>query len=423
MVQTPEFDYTHALLTPGQGNQTVGMGMKLAERSQAANAIWQIADKELFPHLGRKLTDAVWYGNEDELQKTEFAQLSVVVDALARKAALEETRQLETPGWHAGLSVGLIPALINAGALSIESGVQLDEGRGEVFRYAIDHGPKTTLVALNDVEREILQELKDPEGRFKLVVCLVNSDQEVVMGGVEENVQTAVSYLKEERGLEDHVFPLKVDAAFHSEYMKPAVPRWTEIVMATPIEAPKYGRVMGGSRAKELQTPRDIQEELILQLTHKEKFRDVMWAFRARGVTTMTELNSARRLTRLNMANFRLTPQDRPFKALTLPDDNSITIGYRLVNSHPEKMVRAPIKDWYISWIADRVGKEPEDVYEEMHFMEGAGLDSIDLKALRAELKRKFGRIVPDDEAEENTHIYMAVDATYRLVNTPSQAV
>lgn len=422
MVQTPEFDYTHVLLAPGQGNQKVGMGIQLAEESKAAARVWQMADSQLSSHLGRNLTEVVWHGSEEELQKTEFAQLSVIVDALARKAALEETGQLEAPGWHAGLSVGLIPALINAGAVSIESGVQLDEGRGEVFRYAIDHGPKTTMLALNDVEREIFQELRDPEGRFKLVVCLVNSDQELVMGGVEEDVQAAIAYLKEERGLEDKVFPLKVDAAFHSIYMEPAVERWREIVMGTPIEAPKYGRVIGGSRVKELKTSADIKTELILQLTHRERFRDVMWALRARGVMTMTELNSARRLTRLNMDNFRLSPKDRPFKALSLPDDASLTIGYRLVNPHPEKMARSEIHDWYTLWIADRVGKKPEDINEGMRFMEDAGLESIDLKALRAELKRKFGRIVPDDEAEENTHIYMAVDATYRLVNTPESS-
>lgn len=426
-----QLDYAHVLLAAGQGNQRTHMGQDLAGRSKAADQVWKMADKVLLPQLGRNLTSIVWNPEEKnlkdaeaELQLTENAQLAVIIDGLARTAALEEAGLLKAPGWHAGNSVGMITALVNVGALSIDAAVHLGKGRGEAFRQAIDNGPKTTMVALDlgMVDRSVLKQLRDSKGEYKLETCLINSDRQYVLGGPVEVIQAAIEDLKGQ-GIEDGVYPLMVDAAFHSKYMSKGVETWRQVVADTPIETPKNGRIVGGSTVSELLTPDDIRRELVLQLTQTERGRDMMWYLRSQGAVIMTELNSSTRLTKINMDNFRIGRDGNPFIALSLPKsegEKSVVIGYRLTNHHKEVSPREPMKEWYMEWVADRMGRNVEEFQESDDFMKDAGLESEDLKALRADVRKKFRKLVPDDQAEENYTIGFAINATYRMVNTPA---
>lgn len=99
-------------------------------------------------------------------------------------------------------------------------------------------------------------------------------------------------------------------------------------------------------------------------------------------------------------------------------EDKPVVIGYRLVNPHLEEISRDEISNWYIDYLAKKQGIDPDEVSEDMEFVADVGLESIDLKALRAAIKNKFGRVVPDDEAAENITIASAIEATYRLANS-----
>lgn len=418
-------DRTHALIAPGQGNQRVGMGMDLVDRSEAARAVWKMADEVLLPQLGHKLTAVVWQGTEEQLQLTEYAQLAVTTESLARAAAMKDFGQLNSPYYHAGNSVGMIAALVNAGALGVDAAVHLAKGRGEAFRYAIDHGPKTTMMALVGVEEDVITRIRE---KFVLETCLVNTGNQVVLGGPVENITEASESLKDQgRG---KVFLPKVDAAFHSKYMEPAIPLWEQVVNSTPIETPKYGMVVGGSTVTELATPEVIRRELVLQLTHTERYADVIRYLRGQGVIIFTELNGSKRLTNMNMEI--LLASEEAIKAVVLPrseNAKAVILGYRLTvplaeaqsavtEPVQETISRDDVKNWYLTWLSKRQGMNLEDLDEEMLFTDDVGLESEDLKALRAALRSRFGKIVPDEEAAKNVRVSMAIDATYKLVNS-----
>lgn len=209
--------------------------------------------------------------------------------------------------------------------------------------------------------------------------------------------------------------------------MRAGVEVWRKVVADTPVEAPKNGKIVGGSTVSELVTPDDIRRELILQLTQTERYRDVMWYLRSQGVVVMTELNASSRLTKINMDNFKIGREGAaPFITLSLPkadgEKASVVIGYRLTNPHEEVTAQEPINNWYMEWVADRMGREVEEFQESDRFIEDANMESEDLKALRADVRKKFRKLVPDDQAEENYTIGFAVNATYRMVNTPETA-
>lgn len=411
-------DSTHALLAPGQGNQRIRMGQDLAERSEAAKGVWKRVDEVLRPNLGYALSEKVWKGTEEDL--AENAQLAIIADALARKAALEEAGILGNPGWHAGNSLGLIPALVNSGSLSIEGAAHLANGRKKAFEFVTNKGPKTTMVSLEDIDEEIVERVKK---KYNLVTCLINTDRQVVVGGMEEDIERAVKELRDEG--DRKIFPVSANYAPHSLYMKPAVPFWTEVVNSAPIEEPKSGIVVGGSTVTKLLTPDDIRRELILQLTNTERYRDVAKFLRGQGVTQMTELNAIGRLTHINHNIFGEGSRQR----IGLPTDTKISVANRWVAPAASTEVaekstvqatvsRDSIKEFYYGWVSNRVGINPEELSEGMEFKEGAGLDSEDLMALRAAVRAKYGRNVSEEEAAVILTIGAGIEATYKLMNT-----
>lgn len=412
----PDLEPTQVLLAPGQGNQRPGMGLELTKRSPAAMEVYQFADRELYPLIGRRnLTDIMWNGTPDQLKVTEIAQLAVVTDALARAAALKESNQLSKPLWYGGNSVGAIAAYVLSGAMEMKDAVILAHRRGEVFQFAIDNGPKTAMVALQNVNPQTRIAITKAQG---LEVCLINSDWQWVVGGPVEQVDKAIADFAKAGFGADNIHRLQVDAAYHSKFLAPGLSMWRQVVEETTIEEPRNGLIMGGNSAMPLTTAEEAKQELEHQLTGTERLRDQIWALRARGVIEFTELNTASKLTRLTQENLAIFNQTR--SQLVLPDSSNgrIIIAHHLTVPWYETKSRDDIGKWYKAWLADRQGIDEEEVTEDLHFVDGLGLESGDIMALRANVMREFGRVVPDNEAEMNVYVAQAIDATWRLANS-----
>lgn len=279
----------HALIAPGQGNQEIGMGFDLRNRSAAANAVWADSDTILFPHLGYNFSEFVGQGtingkpfDEDKdkalkeanriLTKTENAQPAILIDSDARADALEEFGFFDGPEgrplFFAGNSLGFLEALRRVGSLSRRNLAELGIGRGEAFRFAIEHTQPTTMLTA-ETEPEIFEEIRE---MFDLDQCLTNTQRQIMLGGPVENTRRALAYLKNEKGVRKAMsFEGIVDAAFHSKYMRKAIPRYREAVYDIQIDPPKNGILIGASiRPKRIHTVEGIRRELIRQLTHTE---------------------------------------------------------------------------------------------------------------------------------------------------------
>ena len=120
---------TTALVFPGQGSQTVGMGKALADAFPAAAEVFARVDAA----LGEKLSKVIFEGPEAELTLTANAQPALMATSLAALRALESEAGLDVArdvAFVAGHSLGEYSALCAAGALTLEDAARLLRIRG-----------------------------------------------------------------------------------------------------------------------------------------------------------------------------------------------------------------------------------------------------------------------------------------------------
>ena len=107
---------TTALVFPGQGSQSVGMGRTLYDSFDASRAVFDEVDEA----LGEKLSELIFEGHEDRLTLTENAQPALMAVSMAAIRALgAEGFSVETAAYVAGNSLGEYSALAAVSELSI----------------------------------------------------------------------------------------------------------------------------------------------------------------------------------------------------------------------------------------------------------------------------------------------------------------
>src|SRR5690606_36323949 len=114
---------TLALLFPGQGSQSVGMGAALADAFASAREVFAEVDDALGQHLSQLMRE----GPEDQLTLTENAQPALMAVSVAAARALKTEFDVDVTrsAFVAGHSLGEYSALCAAGAISLSDTARL----------------------------------------------------------------------------------------------------------------------------------------------------------------------------------------------------------------------------------------------------------------------------------------------------------
>jgi malonyl CoA-acyl carrier protein transacylase len=198
---------TPAVLFPGQGSQTRGMGAGLFDRFSELTALaGDILGYDL-PRLCLENPDGL-------LDDTRYTQPALyVVNALSYRDSLERGEPEGT--YLLGHSLGEYNALHAAGAFDFETGLKLVVKRGELMGRASD-GAMLAVVGPDVAE---VRAFLVAEGLSRLDVANINTPVQTVLSGAREEIERAHKTL-DARGT--RVARLKVSAAFHSRFMASA---------------------------------------------------------------------------------------------------------------------------------------------------------------------------------------------------------
>ena len=221
---------TLALLFPGQGSQSVGMGKALYEASPAARAVFDEADAA----LGFPLSRLCFEGPEEELKLTANTQPAILTHSVA---AFEDLRarfpeRLEGAAFAAGHSLGEYSANVAAGALAVRRR-RAPRARARAVhaggraRRASARWPRSWAWRPSEVEaacREAAQGEVVVAGQLQL--ARADRDRRARRGRRARLARPA------SRAGAKRAIPLPVSAPFHCALMSPARERMTPLLDA-----------------------------------------------------------------------------------------------------------------------------------------------------------------------------------------------
>jgi [acyl-carrier-protein] S-malonyltransferase len=282
-----------ALLFPGQGSQTVGMGRDVAGASPAARAVFEAADRA----LGFSISTLCFEGPEDELRRTEIQQPAIVATSIALLRAIEEQLPL-APRFVAGHSLGEYSALVAAGALSLEDAVVLVNKRGRFMQEAVPSGTGAMAALMGLEPAGVDEACKAAAAETGLVVSPANynSPQQIVIAGHASAVDRAIAIAKE-RGAKRAV-PLPVSAPFHCALMRPAAEKLMAELGRVKFSDPRVPVITNVEAAPNASGAR-IPALLHQQVTAPVRFIESVKQLATLGVTRVVEIGPGSVLTGL----------------------------------------------------------------------------------------------------------------------------
>jgi [acyl-carrier-protein] S-malonyltransferase len=280
-----------ALIFPGQGAQSVGMGFDAYEADATAKRIFDTADEV----LGYSLTDLIFHGPEDQLKLTYHTQPALLTTSIAYYELLRAAGI--HPDYVAGHSLGEYSALVVAGVLTFEDAVKTVRLRGEFMDQAVPAG-LGAMAAVLGAEREALATLCASISKDIGVVELanVNCPGQIVVSGSSEGVQAVVEQGKSIGA--KRVIPLVVSGPFHSSLMKPASIKLAEVLDGLSFQDAVIP-VIANVTAEPVEQADVIRQLLVQQVYSPVLWEDCVNRMIADGVDTFIEVGSGSVLTGL----------------------------------------------------------------------------------------------------------------------------
>lgn len=303
-----------ALLFPGQGSQSVGMGLGLSEAFASAREVFAEVDDA----LNQKLFELMKEGPEDQLTLTENAQpaLMAVSMATVRVLKVEFGIDVSSAAFVAGHSLGEYSALAAAGSISLGDTARLLKLRGQAMQRAVPVG-KGAMASLIGPKTDLALAEEAAKAGSAAGVCVVANDNNkgnVVISGDKAAVDLAIEKAKE---LGARAIALNVSAPFHCPLMQSAADEMAEALADARIVAPS-AEIVANVTARPEVDPETIRRLLVEQVTGRVRWRESMeWMATEGGITRFVEVGSGKVLT--GMA--KRIAADAEAVALNAPED------------------------------------------------------------------------------------------------------
>lgn len=268
----------YAVLFPGQGSQTVGMGADVFD--MRPDLLGSAADEV----LGWSLASLCADGPESELVRTDRAQPALFGVSYALWEAFA-VRAPHPPIAAAGHSLGEYTAHAASGALSYLDGLRLVAARGRAMSTATAD-TDGTMAAVMGAELEsveaVVAAMRDDGS--EIWVANVNAPGQIVVAGATSAVADLVENARD-RGLR-RVIKLNVAGAFHTPLMESA-----RIDLETALNDVEFLDGTFPVFSNLLAKPTgEINASLAGQLVGRVRFSDSLLAMAAAGVEAFVHI-------------------------------------------------------------------------------------------------------------------------------------
>ena len=266
-----------AVVFPGQGTQTPGMGAPWQD-----HPAWKIVE-QAEAALGEPLAPLLLDAPAEQLARTRDAQLAVLCTSLV---AWEATRPLlDDVVAFAGHSLGQVTALIASNAIDLADGVRFAARRAELTQAAADAHPGRMAALLGaTVEQAEAACAAAPDACW---VANDNAPGQVVLAGTPAGVEAATARAKE-LGVR-RATALNVGGAFHTPLMEAARAGLVDVLTDVTFSAPR-APVVSNHDAAAYDDGDGWRDRLPNHVVVPVRWRASMETLAALGATTFVEV-------------------------------------------------------------------------------------------------------------------------------------
>ncbi len=279
-----------AYVFPGQGSQYVGMGYDFYREFSESADVFHSAETA----LRYNLTDIIFKGPEEELNRTVNTQPAILTTSLAIYAVMK-AKGFPEPDLVAGHSLGEYTALAAAGGVELFEAVRLANLRGKYMQEAVPEGLGAMSAVLKLPPEKVEEACRLAQEHGVVEPANYNSLEQTVISGEKTAVEKAGEIAKQMGG---KVIPLKVSVPSHCSLMKPAADAFRLKLAQTPIKNINIPIVQNYTAKAHTMAP-EIRENLYRQIFSSVKwFQSVLYMVE-QGVDTFVEIGPKNVLSKL----------------------------------------------------------------------------------------------------------------------------
>lgn len=273
-----------AFLFPGQGSQTVGMGLDFYLEYDFVREIFDMSEDI----SGINISNLCFKGPMEDLTMTVNLQPAVTAVNIALLSVVEKNGI--KPDIVAGHSLGEYSALYSSGVISMKDTFRLVFERGnlmhqESLKY---RGAMNAIIGLpiNTVQKLV----SDVQKNGIVSVANHNTEKQVVITGAPDPVK-AVSLKAVSHGAK--AIPLKVSGAWHSELIQGAMKRFENFIDTISFNTPEKSIIFNVT-ADFSTDPEMIKKIMAKQFCSQVRWYDSMCSLIDKGVEIFVEIGPGR---------------------------------------------------------------------------------------------------------------------------------
>ncbi|WP_447986285.1 ACP S-malonyltransferase [Nitrospira sp. Nam74] len=290
-----------ALVFPGQGSQSVGMGRAFYDADPEIRKMYEGAAAI----LGYDIAALCFDGPADRLNLTEYTQPALLTVSIAALRAFEPAGIRVTA--VAGHSLGEYSALVAAGGLTFETAVSLVQKRGRYMAEAVPSGRGLVAAVLGVSKEVVLEACREATSVGVVAPANFNCPGQIVIAGEKVAVERAIESIKKS-GCRKAI-PLPVSVPVHTPLMQYAADRLAQDVegaMWSDLKMP----LVNNAEAKPLRVAAEVRESVIRQLPSPVLWEDSIKVLQGMGVKSFIEVGPGTVLTGLVK---RIAPDAKTF--------------------------------------------------------------------------------------------------------------
>ena len=283
-----------AMIFPGQGSQSIGMGKSFYENSALAREMFEKAGERIGVDFAKLL-----FEENDQLDKTEYTQPAILLVSMIAYKLFQESTPSEAV-MFLGHSLGEFSALCASGAIDYVDAVELVHKRGKLMSQACEsiNAGMMAILGLDDAVVEEICSKANSEGK-QVWPANYNQAGQLVVAGIKEDLQSMESVFKEAGA--KRALLLNMSIASHCPLLSSAMEPLGE-AMEAMVNDSFSAPIVSNVTTEKYATKADALNLLKVQLIQPVKYKQSIEAV-AGEIDMMIEFGNGAVLKGLNKRN------------------------------------------------------------------------------------------------------------------------